>query len=641
MVSDNAALRLQLAGVPDRPGVYIYRDAGDAVLYVGKAKSLRRRVLSYFRAPLAEDDPRGLGPRSGLHPMVSEMVERVARLEILVTGSESEALILEANLVKRHRPPFNVRLRDDKSYPYIGISLDEEFPRVYFTRERHRRDRIYFGPFSSASKVRETLNLLAKIFPSRPCEGREPGRPSGVPCFDYHIKRCLAPCVGYINREEYRVLIDQIIAFLAGEYRGLERELEEKMHRAAEAQQFEQAALVRNRLAAVRHLMERQWASNEGLGTLDVLGVALEGDTANVQVLQVRDGVMQDRQSFYLELAGAEEPGVVLEEFAIEYYSLALAIPPLVIAPAGVDHPALAALLSERRGSRVEVRNAERGDKRRLAELADRNARFALDQDRRRHELARGRRREALTELADVLGLPGPPMRIECYDVSNLGETHAVASMVVFERAMPLRSHYRSFVLRTEGGPDDFARMEEAITRRFNRLVAGDEDPSFGARPSLVVVDGGKGQLAAALRGMAVAGAEAVPAISLAKRLEEVFVPGRSDPLPIPEGSPALRILQQLRDEAHRFALRHHRARRDRGMTESIFDALPGIGPARRRAILRHFGSPERFLEASAEELAAVPGLPPKVAREVWDRLHKTADPENILVLSREGVPST
>jgi excinuclease ABC subunit C len=616
--------------------VYVYRDAADDVLYVGKAKSLRKRVLSYFRAPLTPDDPWSLAPRDGVHPRTAEMVERVSGLEVFVTGGESEALILEANLVKRYRPPFNVRLRDDKSYPYIAISLDEAYPRVYFTRERHRRDRVYFGPFSNASKVRETLNALNKIFPSRPCEGPEPGRPSGIPCLDYHIKRCLAPCVDYITKDEYRGLIDQIIRFLSGQYRGLERELNDRMHQAADDQEFEQAAILRNRLAAVRHLMERQWATNEGLGTLDVIGLAQDGDAANVQVLQVRDGVMQDRQSFHLDLGGTDDPTEIVEEFAIEYYSLALVIPPLVIVPPGLASSGLTDLLTRRRGSRVEIRHAERGDKRRLQELAERNARFALDQDRTRHELARQRRRDALTELQERLGLPAPPVRIECYDISNLGPTNAVASMVVFEAGAPAKAHYRSFTTRHDAGQDDFARIEEVITRRFERFASGSDDASFGQRPGLVVIDGGKGQLGAALRGLATTGITGIPVVSLAKRIEEVFLPGRPEPLLLPEGSASLRTLQAIRDEAHRFALRNHRARRERGMSGSILDSLPGVGPSRRSAILKHFGSPERFLAASVEELAAVPGLPPKVARTIYDRLHKTASPGGAAALTQE-----
>ncbi len=631
MVTDSAPLRAQLAALPSGPGVYIYRDANDAVLYVGKAKSLRKRVLSYFQAPLRPDERAATGPmraRTGLHPKTFDLVARIARVETFVTGSESEALILEGNLVKRHRPPFNVRLRDDKSYPYIGISLDEEYPRVYFTRERHRRDRMYFGPFSNAYKVRETLNLIGKIFPSRPCEGREPGRPSGVPCLDYHIKRCLAPCVGYISRADYRALIDKIIAFLSGDYRGLERELEEEMRGAAAAQEFERAAAIRNRLTAMRHLMERQFATAGSVGTADVLGIAVDGDSANVQVLQVRDGVLQDRQSFFLDVAGEEDEAEVLLQFAYEFYAMALAIPGLVIldreSAAGPD---LEALLSDRRGARVEARAASRGDKRKLAELATRNAAFALEQDRRRHEQQRGRRREALADLQERLDLPAPPLRIECYDISNLGETYAVASMVVFEGGAPAKSHYRTFTMRYEGGPDDFTRMREALRRRCARLLDPEDDPSFAARPGLIVIDGGKGQLAAALEGMREAGVEGIPVVSLAKKREEVFRPGRSEPLLLDESSSALRVLQHIRDEAHRFALRHHRGKRDRGMRRSVLDALPGVGPARKAAILRHFGSPERFLAASREELEAVPGVPSKVARDVYDHLHKTAGP--------------
>jgi len=626
------ALREQLAGLPTGPGVYIYRDADDRVLYVGKAKSVRRRVLSYFHAPLrpdAADRERPMRVRAGLHAKVGEMVERIARVEVFVTGSESEALILEANLVKRHRPPFNVRLRDDKSYPYIGISMDEDYPRVYFTRERHRRDRLYFGPFSNAYKVRETLGVINKIFPTRPCEGREPGRPSGVPCLDYHIKRCLAPCVGYISKDDYRELIDQVVAFLSGRYRGLEKELDDEMRAAAAEQRFERAAALRNRLDAVRSLMERQLATTDSMGTADVIGLAVEDGTASVQVLQVRDGVLQDRQSFFLDAGGVDDESTVLEQFAYEYYGMGMAIPPLVVVARETEgREALEGLLSDRRGSRVEVRAAARGDKRKMADLAQRNAAFALDQDRRRVAAARGRRREALVELAGALELPAPPLRIECYDISNLGETYAVASMVVFERGAPAKNHYRTFTMRYDGGPDDFARMEEAITRRFRRLATpGEDDISFASRPGLVVIDGGKGQLGAALAGMRAAGIDGVPMIGLAKQREEVFLPGRQAPLLLPERSAGLRTLQQIRDEAHRFALRHHRGRRGRGMTESVLDALPGIGPARKSAILRHFGSADRFMNASREELAAVPGVPAKVARDVYDHLHRTAGP--------------
>ncbi len=636
-----APLRDQLAALPDAPGVYLYRDAEDRVMYVGKAKSLRKRVFSYFESPVRPEDGDltvNPGPRSGLHPRTSEMVSRVARLEALVVNSEAEALILEGNLITTYRPAFNVKLRDDKSYPYIGISLDETYPRVYFTREKHRRDRVYFGPFSSASKVRETLSLIGKIFPNRPCEGPEPGRPSGIPCLDYHMKRCLAPCVDYISRTEYRALIDQTIAFLSGRYRGLERELEAQMTDAAAAQRFEDAALYRNRLNAVRHLMEPQLATSESMGSVDVIGIAVDddGEAANIQVLQVRDGVLGDRQSFFVDAAGATDTSMLVEQFVLEYYALGLAIPPLVVVPHGVDTNSIEALLAERRQSGVEVRASERGEKRRMQEMAERNARLALDQDRSRAARTRERRTSALGDLQERLGLDAPPLRIECFDISNLGATYAVASMAVMIGAAPAKAHYRSFTMRTEGGPDDFARMEEAIGRRMTRLAAEDEDASLGARPSLVVIDGGKGQLAAAQRAMQAAGVD-VPMVSLAKRIEEVFVSGRSAPILMPEDSAGLRLLQQLRDEAHRFALRHHRGRRGKGMTASAMDSLPGIGPARRRAILLHFGSPERFMAASREEMEAVRGLPPKVARDLYEHLSKGGTPEQSGAVSGLG----
>ena len=633
-MAETTLLREQLAAVPNAPGVYVYRDADDRVLYVGKAKSLRRRVLSYFQAPLATLDadapPSAMSARSGQHPKVDDMVARIARLETIVTATEAEALILEANLVKRNRPPFNVKLRDDKSYPYIAISLDEAYPRVYFTREQHRRDRLYFGPFSHASKVRETLSLIGRIFPSRPCEGPEPGRPSGVPCLDFHIKRCLAPCVGYISQDDYRALIEQIIAFLSGRYRGLEDELDAQMRAAAGAQQYEQAAVFRDRLGAVRHLMERQVAATGQLGSIDVLGVAVIEDMANVQVMQVRDGVLSDRQSFFLESVGDEDPATVLEGFAIEYYAMAMGIPPVVIVPRAVGSlPTLSALLTERRGARTDVRTG-RGDRDRLAVMAQRNADLAVDQERRRHERNRERRREALADLQSALGLSAPPIRIECYDISNLGDTFAVASMVVFEGGGPSKTHYRTFTMRFDGGQNDFARMQEGLRRRFARLADPGEDLSFGSRPGLVVIDGGKGQLSAALAGMAEAGAPDVPVIGLAKQREQVFLPGRSAPLLLPEASPGLRVLTQIRDEAHRFALRHHRNARGRGMTRSLIDALPGVGPVRRKAILTHFGTPTRVAQATREELEGVPGLPPKVAREIWEHLHRAPETDDV-----------
>jgi len=607
----------QRRALPDQPGVYLFRDAGGRVIYVGKAKSIRKRVASHF------------GSRSTLSTFIDQ-------IESLVVQTEAEALLTEQNFIKQYRPRFNIRLRDDKSYPYIAISLDEEFPRVYFTRERHRRERAYFGPYSSAKRVRGTLDLLGKIFLFRSCEGVEPGRRSGSPCLDYYIKRCGAPCVGYVTREEYRAGIDGVIAFLSGRFRQIERDLEQRMHFAAGERDYEQAALERNRLHAVRALLERQRVSAEGAGTFDAVGVAVDGMEANAQVFQVRDGVLSDRQSFYLDNQGEQEPAIVAEEFLLQYYTSALAIPALVVVGqelvAGSELGVMSELLTERRGGAVEIRAAERGGKLRILELAGRNARLALDQEKLKAERRRQQRVEALAGLQRALALDALPVRIECFDISHVGGTHTVASMVVFEGGAPKKADYRRFTIRSHDGNDDFASMNEVLSRRqaqWDRQherspYDAERDASFAALPNLVVIDGGPGQLSAGLEAVRGLREQGVTVVSLAKRIEEVFVPGVREPLRLAHDTPELQLLQRVRDEAHRFAITHHRIRRDKAMTESIMDGLPGVGPNRKRALLRHFGSPEAVLGATREQLEAVPGLPAKVGRDLYHHLNKT-----------------
>jgi excinuclease ABC subunit C len=607
--------------LPDQPGVYLLTNADGKVIYVGKARSIRKRVASHFGAR----GKHGLGHLRG----------QIAGIDFLVTETEAEALLAEQQFIKRHRPRFNIRLRDDKSYPYIGVSLDEEFPRVYFTRERHRPGRAYFGPFSSARRVRETLDLLGKLFQYRTCEGPEPGRRSGVPCLDYYIKRCQAPCVDYIGREEYRRNIEAIMDFLSGRYREIERDLERQMSEASAAQEFERAALHRDRLAAVRSLLERQRVAGEGIGTADLIGVAVDGADASAQVFQVRDGVLAERQGFYLDNQAEREEAEVTEQFIAQYYSAVPAVPRLVVVGAAMRDRTelLAEALGSRRDGPVEVRVAERGDKRRLRELAERNARLALAQDRLRRERRRQQRVDALAALQDALGLPELPVRIEGFDVSNLGPEHTVASMVVFEGGAPKKAHYRKFGIRGErlAGADDFASIEEVLSRRMARHLEqsdlsphdAERDESFASLPALIVIDGGRGQLAAGMRALAPLAERGAAVIALAKRIEEVFLPGRSEPVAIERDSEALRLLQRVRDEAHRFAIEFHRDRRDRAMKASVFDELPGVGRVRKRALLTHFGSPERFMRASREELEAVPGIPGKLAREIHKQLHK------------------
>jgi excinuclease ABC subunit C len=618
--------------LPDAPGVYLFRDERGKVIYVGKAISIRKRVASHFSNP---------STRAG-----RDLLPMIVQIEALVVHTESEALLVEQNFIKQYKPRFNIRLRDDKSYPYIAISLDEDFPRVYFTRERHRRDRAYFGPYSNAKRVRSTLEVLGKVFMFRSCDGPEPGRRSGSPCLDYYIKRCEAPCVGYVDKAGYRKAIDGVIAFLSGRYKEIEWALNEEMKLAASEQRFEDAARERNRLRAVRSLLERQRVAQED-GSMDAIAVAVAEGEANAQVFQIRDGVLSDRQSFYLDNASGAELAEVAEAFILQYYASAMSVPPLVVVQrelgSASDLAPLAGALSARRGGNVEIRPAERGDKRRILELAERNAILAIDQEKLRSERRRQQRVEALDGLQQALGLDTVPLRIECFDISTLMGTNTVASMVVFEGGAPKKSDYRRFRVFTVGdasagdedggyGPDDFAAMEEVLGRRFARWEKQrdvsphdkDYDPSFAALPNVVVIDGGKGQLAAGLRALQGFRDRGVTVISLAKRIEEVFIPGRAAPLVLAHDTPELQLLQRVRDEAHRFAITHHRIRRDRAMTASVLDELPGVGPARKRALLAHFGSPDAILAASREELESVPGLPGKLAREMYRELHKS-----------------
>ena len=623
--AERKSLAEQRRALPDQPGVYLFRDARDRVIYVGKAKSIRKRVATHFA--------RASVPSSPGH---AEMIASVAHVECVVVASESEALLSEQGFIKQYRPRFNIRLRDDKSYPFIAISLDEDFPRVYFTRERHRPGRAYFGPYSNAKRVRATLEVLGKVFMFRSCTGPQPGRRSGSPCLDYYIKRCTAPCVDYISKQDYRASIDQVGDFLSGRFVAIERDLEARMRAAAAAEEFEQATLERNRLRAVRSLLERRRVTSASAGTFDAVAVAVDGRDANGQVFQIRDGVLTDRQSFYL--ANETERGVaeVAAEFMLQFYAGHLSIPALIVVQrelSASDPTALADALASSRDGPVEIRAAERGEKRRLLELAERNARLALETERLRAERRRQSRVDALEGLQQALGLDAPPVRIECFDISHLGGANTVASMVVFEGGAPKKSDYRRFRIRSlaPGTSDDYAAMAEVLQRRFARWEAQADisphdsayDASFATLPSLIVIDGGRGQLAAGLRTLVGFRERGVAIVALAKRIEEIFLPGRRSPLVLDHSTAELQLLQRVRDEAHRFALTHHRVRRDRAMRSSLLDDLPGIGPARKRALLAFFGSPEAVVAASREQLETVPGLPAKVGRELYANLHR------------------
>jgi len=608
-------------GYPDRshlptsPGVYIFKDDGDRVIYVGKAKNIRSRVANYFT--------KGGDGR----PKIAELRERVSQIDFIATRSETEALVLEANLIKRHRPRFNASLKDDKSYPYIVVTMGDEYPRVFATRSLHDSRHRYFGPFPSAGSVHSTLDVLNKTFPFRKCRGPEPGRRSGVPCLNYHIGRSAAPCIGAVTKEEYDGIIADVVSFLEGRVDGLIGTRQEAMKTAAREMDFERAAKLRDELAALNHVRDRQQATITSEDSFDAIGAYAQNGSACVQVFAVRDGQVVNRDSFLLDNYGEETAESVALKFVPQYYDNA-AVPREVLVQSKEPEDTLLPLrehLSEVRGTRVNVHRPQRGDKRRVLENAVRNAELGLSHEKMLDEARRNQVASTLDALREELALPKLPMRIECYDISNTMGTNSVASMVVFQGGRPAKDQYRRFKIRTVEGADDFASMSEVIRRRLERLK--EEDEKFLPAPDLILLDGGKGQLSAVTPLLSEMGVgdelPDIPLRSLAKRDEEVFEPGRPEPVLLRRNSPELHLLQRVRDEAHRFANTYHRKVRSKSMTQSVLDDLPGIGPARRKQILDHFGTPDAFLNASLEDLEAVPGLPGRVAREVHAKVHR------------------
>ena len=630
-----APLRAVLRRLPTSPGVYLMKNAAGRVLYVGKADSLRGRVASYFGARGPED------------ARIVRMVTEVADVEYIVTDTVSEAYLLESNLIKEHRPRFNIRLRDDKSYPFVKITLGEDFPRIVRTRRLVRDGSRYFGPYASASSVDETLKLLRKIFPFRTCnldipEGK---RVLERPCLLYYINRCQGPCIEAIPKPDYRETIGQIVDFLDGRQEPIAAQLRSEMAGHSDALRYEQAATTRDKLRAVERTMEQQKMAAFSRAEHDVIGLAREEDEACIQVMQVRIGKLIGREHFIVEGARDVTDAEVLGSFLQQYYASTDAVPRALLTPLmPADADDLAAYLADRRGVRVTISVPERGEKRRLVALATGNAIEALARERAEWLADTAKRDEALTELTSALGLQRVPERIECYDMSNIQGTSAVGSMVVFIDGRPEPKEYRRFRIRSGDTPDDFRMMAEVLRRRFSRVaklrsetgalslaaVGADEAPEEleteeGERPreqgwavpDLVIVDGGKGQLSTAVGVMNELAITDVPLTGLAKRFEELYLPGRSDPVVLPRRSQALYLVQRIRDEAHRFAITYHRDVRGKRALRSELDDIAGIGPGRKKALLKRFGSVRRIREASVDEVAATPGI----SRDLAERL--------------------
>ena len=606
-------LEATLKHLPDRPGVYLMKDARGTVLYVGKAQSLRSRVRSYWQKQVG----------GGEVHLIRTVIDRIADIEYTMTDSVSEALLLEINLVKRYRPRFNVRLKDDKSYPFIKITLAEDFPRVERTRKLPADGSRYFGPYASASSVDEAMNLIRRLFPFRTCslDIREGRRAIERPCLLYHIKRCQAPCVGYIGKADYRSDIEQIERFLEGRQEEVVKELTRQMQAASEATEYERAAALRDKVRAVERTMESQKMAAHTTTEEDVLGLARQDAQAAVQLFAVRGGKMVGRDVYLLDAPREVDDSAVLAGFVKQYYERATSIPPELLVPAHPDEEdELEAWLAGKRGAAVHMRLPRRGEKRELLELATRNATETLAREHARWLADEGKTLVALEELADALGLAGIPRRLECYDISNFQGAQSVGSMVVFENGRPRTGEYRRFRIKDVVGANDFASHQEVLRRRFKRVLSGEEGNEEELRwslPDLVVIDGGKGQLSAAKEVLDELGYGDLAVVGLAKEREEIFLTDREEPVLLPVTSPALYLVQRLRDEAHRFAITYHRALRAKAASHSALDDLPGVGPKRRAALLRVFGSAKRIREAPLSQIAAVPGIGEAIAAKI------------------------
>ena len=611
--------------IPDAPGSYQFKDREGRVIYVGKAASLRSRVGSYFQ------DPRGLAPRT------AQMVASAESVEWIQVRNEVEALMLEYSLIKQHRPRFNIRLRDDKSYPFLAVTLDDEWPRAMVMRGRKRKGVRYFGPYAHAYAIRETLDMLLRTFPIRTCSDSKllTHQRLGRPCLLFHIEKCSGPCVGEIDSEMYNRLVEELVSFLDGETEATVRRLTADMREAAEGLEFERAARLRDRLTSVTKAIERQQMVGDRSEDLDVVGIADDDLEAAVQVFYVRRGRVVGRKGFVVDKVEDLSPEGLVARVLEGLYGEepALGVPKQVLVPSLPEQLDLyEEWLTMGRGSRVVVRVPQRGDKRALQETVTRNAKEEFTRHRLKRASDHNSRARALNELQDHLGLPEAPLRIECYDMSHIQGTDYVGSMVVMEDGLPKKSDYRRFKVKGVAGNDDFAAMEEVLTRRLTAYLAERDRPAtgrpgrFSYPPQLLLVDGGKGQLGVAERVVHELGLEhEIPVAALAKRFEEVYVPGQSEPVEIPRQSEALYLLQRLRDEAHRFAIGFHRELRGKRMTKSVLDDIPGLGPTRRKRLVKELGGVEGVKRAEVETLRALSWLPDSVADAVYAKIHVPA----------------
>jgi excinuclease ABC subunit C len=605
----NPTIAEQLKRLPHRPGVYIYRDAAKNIIYVGKASDLHQRVRSYFQSP------------AKLTPKTQRLVEHIADIDFYIASSEQEALIMECNFIKQYHPRYNVMLKDDKSFPYLKIDVKEEWPRVYVTRRFEQDGGRYFGPFSNSGSVKQTLRILKRLFPLRFCSKDITGKASR-PCLEYHLGHCLAPCTGNVRPEDYAQVIKEVTLFLEGKRDNVIKELQAKMSRASEAMDFENAARIRDQIQSMHEVIEGEKVAAVIRGEEDVIAFVQEGDQAFVQVLFVRDNKLTGREGFLMQGARQEEPIQIMTGFIKQYYSSSTQIPPLLLIQYPVeDKDVIREWLKGKRGGAVDIEVPRRGLKKQLIDIAAENARQGFEQIKIK-ELTSGKSLDdALNELETELKLPAPPLRMEAYDISNIQGTSAVGSMVVFEKGKPKTAHYRRFKIKTVEGANDYAMLQEVLRRRFKHADAHtSQEDTWSIKPDLVLIDGGKGQLNAALEVFKELVID-VPLASLAKENEEIFLPRRAKPIVLPKSSAGLQLLQRLRDEAHRFAISYFSSLHRKKTFASVMDGIPGIGPRRKSALLRQFGSIQRIREASIDELVAAAGVSSTQAKKIKEYL--------------------
>ena len=609
----------QLKATPSKPGVYTMRDGSGRALYVGKASNLRSRIRSYFARS------------ADLTPKIQVMVGKVADFDYILTESEQEALILECNLIKRNKPQYNARLKDDKSYPYIKIDLTEDFPQVYITRHVRKDGAQYFGPFASAGSVRRTLDLLKKLFPYRSCTKAITGT-DPRPCLDYYINRCVGPCIGAVNKEQYRKVIDQVVFFMEGRTDRVVRNLRSKMLDASQGLEFERAAALRDQLRAIERVNEGQKVLSLSRANQDVFAVAQSHNEAWVEVFFIRQGKLVGRDNFIMDGTQDERPDKILTAFVKQFYDSAPYVPREIVLQHPLDEPTtIQSWLEEKRRGKVRLLVPQRGEKRKLIQMVEENANQGLEQLKAKWMADTDNLQWAMSEIQEALNLPRLPRRMECYDISNIQGANPVGSMVVFQDGRAKTSDYRRFKIKSVAGVDDYSMMQEMLTRRFKRLAQTRQGPEngdspddgsvWGIVPDLVIIDGGKGHLGAALQVFLELGLDFVPLSSLAKEHEELYVPHTPEPIVLPRSSQGLFLVQRIRDEAHRFAITFHRSLRSKRSTVSAMDVIPGIGPKRKRLLIRRFGSVKALKEASLEDLASVPGMTVKLAQRVKDYL--------------------